>query len=749
MKSIRVIVVALGLIGYFVLFFSTRLADIERVTRQPWPRFAFFQFLLLPDLLAQWWAGSPPQPALADRLPVALLAAGILVVSGVAGWLILRATRWAGRFTRLERMVYSLAVGLSVVSTCVLLAGLAGWLYRSLFLGAAAAVLAVAARRLLRHRTDFSPFKRTKKTGGSLSAQRPTHGVKRAPSAQRPTHGVKPVLGEDAPKPILLRWLAWLILPFGVVILLGAMLPPDEFDVLEYHLQAPKEFYQAGRVTFLPHNVYANMPLGAEMLSLLAMVLAGDWWWGALAGKTVTACFVPLTGLAIFCAGRRLASPLAGVVGALVYVSTGWMVYEATLGLIDGVLAFYLFLTVDAAILLRKTPWGADPKADFFHSTLAGFLAGSAAAVKYPGLLFGVTPLIAWTAWQCWNQRGRMPWRRWLGPLAAVLLAAGVACGPWLVKNAVLAGNPTYPLLYEVFGGESRNAEKDAQWSRVHRPHDFRPVTLAGDLAQVGLWSDWLSPLLFPLAAMAFLIPSQRRTAWTLAGYFALVIAAWWLFTHRIDRFWIPALPVVALLAGVGATWSPGRGWRAALAGMVLVGSLFNLLVATSGACGYNSYLISLESLRVSPERVDPWHLALNREAASGKVVAVGDADVFDLTMPVVYATCFDTNWLETQAAGKTPQEVGQALRAAGVTHVYVDWYEIARYRKPGNYGFTPFFQPAWFDQLVAAGVLAPLPLLPDSLGRAYRVLPRAVQREPFRADRHFDPCEPPLPTAP
>ncbi len=73
-------------------------------------------------------------------------------------------------------------------------------------------------------------------------------------------------------------------------------------------LQAPKEFYQAGRITFLPHNVYANMPLGTEMLSLLGMVVAGDWWTGALVGKTLIACFAPLTALALLAAGRRFVS---------------------------------------------------------------------------------------------------------------------------------------------------------------------------------------------------------------------------------------------------------------------------------------------------------------------------------------------------------------------------------------------------------------------------------------------------------
>ena len=85
------------------------------------------------------------------------------------------------------------------------------------------------------------------------------------------------------------------LLPFALMILLGGMLPPIDFDVREYHLQAPKEFYQQGRIGFLPHNVYANMPLGTEMLSLLGMVVSGDWWLGALAGKTLIASYAILT----------------------------------------------------------------------------------------------------------------------------------------------------------------------------------------------------------------------------------------------------------------------------------------------------------------------------------------------------------------------------------------------------------------------------------------------------------------------
>src|SRR5262249_55019176 len=80
--------------------------------------------------------------------------------------------------------------------------------------------------------------------------------------------------------------LAWLfgllIAPFVAITLLGSMLPATDFDVLEYHLEGPKEYHQAGRIAFLPHNVYTNMPFDVEMLHLLGMSVMADWWWGAL-----------------------------------------------------------------------------------------------------------------------------------------------------------------------------------------------------------------------------------------------------------------------------------------------------------------------------------------------------------------------------------------------------------------------------------------------------------------------------------
>jgi hypothetical protein len=235
-----------------------------------------------------------------------------------------------------------------------------------------------------------------------------------------------------------------------------------------------------------------------------------------------------------------------------------------------------------------------------------------------------------------------------------------------------------------------------------------------------------------PLAALGVLA-ARRRLAWWLAAYVGYVLVAWWLFTHRIDRFWIPVLPVAALVAGIGATWTAARGWRLPFVVFLVFGLVSNFVTITSPLSGDNRYLADLRVLRVDPYRVDPCHLYLNEHAdeVSG-VLLVGDAQPFDLEVPATYNTVFDDSIFEQTARGHTPEEVRRTLLDRGISHVYVNWNEVARYRSPGNYGITRFIAPDSFERLVRAGVLARLAALDGSRNELYRVLPSS----PERADR-------------
>ena len=723
-RLVPLLFVLVGLAAYAGAFFAVRMPSVEdAMARSTDPqsgeqivfrRGEVFRYLLFPDELWESWSGSPREFSLADRLPLLAVAGLIVAWAAALGWLLLVAIRADRGLTRVETLVFSTAVGLNAVSTLVLAMGLCGWLHpRAVFLAAATITVAAAGTlwwRKRRHaRVEAAvalPSRKRRPRGSSATS---------APTSESETPWLSP------------HWL-WLAAPFVAMIVLGGMLPPMDFDVREYHLQAPKEFYQQGRITLLAHNVYANMPLGAEMLCLLGMAITGDWWLGALVGKTVIALMAPLCALGLWAAGRRLFSPAAGVVAAIVYISVPWVIQVSTAGLVDAAVGCYLLLAVYAVVLataaskargLQPVGFTATSPGGFTGSSpnplplvvLAGYLAGGAVSCKYPAVVFVALPLLVWIAVA--TLLGGGAGRAMRRPTASLgvtcaraggfVLAVAIGCGLWFGKNWALTGNPTYPLGYSIFGGETWNTAKDAQWTAVHGPRDFSLAALGSDLARVTMTSEWLSLLVMPLAALA-LLGRRKGIIWALAAYFAVVIAAWWLFTHRIDRFWIPALPLAALLAGAGACWSRDRPWRWALMALLVLGTTYSFLAAASVGGGYNSYFISLDRARRDPGRVPAWHRYLNRRVTQGSVLLIGDAAPFDLEMPVLYNTCFDDSIFEQLVKGRSPEEIRAAFAERRITYVLVHWAEIRRYRQ--TYGFTSFVRSDLFLELVEDGIL-------------------------------------------
>jgi hypothetical protein len=254
-----------------------------------------------------------------------------------------------------------------------------------------------------------------------------------------------------------------------------------------------------------------------------------------------------------------------------------------------------------------------------------------------------------------------------------------------------------------------------------------RPITwpaLWDSVLDVAGKSDWQSPLFTALAPLAFLRKGSRRITGLLFGYAVYLFATWWFLTHRLDRFWLPVVPVLAVLAGLGADWSRGWPWSVLLGIIMTVGVAANLVYVSTALASLNRWTADLETLRDEVPLLLNVPLArLDKELpADAKVLLVGQAGVFHVRHAIVYNTVFNRETIEVWAKGQSPARVREALVSRGVTHVYVDWAEIKRYRDPGNYGFTPFVTPELFAGLVRAGVLEPAGKLGD-LQVLYRVI--------------------------
>ncbi len=500
-----------------------------------------------------------------------------------------------------------------------------------------------------------------------------------------------------APWPSLGRtgWIcAALVFPFVLVMILGSMLPAVDFDVREYHLQGPKEYYQAGRIQFLPHNVYTSMPFNVEMLHLMGMELLDDWIRGALVGQLAVGLFAPAAAVLIAGAGARLASPAAGALAALVYLTTPWIYRLALIAYVEGPLCFYhagiLWTFSLGAAILPRARW-----------SLLGLLAGGAMGCKYPGLISAVIPLGMLAVAQGIRKRTAEP-------LLCLFVGWAIVMGPWLVKNVIDTGNPVYPLADRVFHSSQWDQEREAKWNRVHGPRPIRLHDFWLSVVDVAGRSDWQSSLYVAFGVFALARPGSRKAAAWLLGYAFYLFLTWWLLTHRLDRFWLPILPVLAVLAGLGADWRTDRGWAIVRGSVVALALIANFAYVSSALAGLNEWTANLSRLRDSLNRKLTPSLAELDEIlpANARILVVGQAAVFHMKHPVIYNTVFDREWIEMLGKSATPAQLKERLHALGVTHVFVDWKEIERYRQPGNYGFTDYVQPERFEEWTAAGVL-------------------------------------------
>lgn len=654
---------------------------------------------------------------LAQRLPYLAVACFIWTAAVGIGRLELRALRLFSLFDRPERLFFSACLGLSTLSLLMLGFGLIGWMSRWPLLIVLLIVMLAELAWVVRTRSPRDGRVFDRKQGHTAD------GATAAPASD----------------PVQSSWFPWIVVgivtPFVFCMLLGSMSPQTDFDVIEYHLGGPKEWFQQGQITRLPHNVYTSFPFLTEMLVLSGMVLYGDWNWGALAGQATIAGFAPLVAIGLYATARRWFSAPAGWFAALIWLTTPWVYRISIIAYAEGGLACYLFAAFAIAMRIvwpqerasQTTAGDQPPAADqpLVLYGVCGFLAGSAMACKYTGLISVIIPVGLVIAGMSVPRSLRaVDPRRLILPGAAFAIGVLIAIGPWLLKNTLETGNPVFPLAYSIFGGEGRDAAMNEQWKRGHSSHyaslsdwiwDW-PVKLTDVVAN----NDWHSVLMFAFAPIA-LLAVWRRKVWLIWAFVGWQFLTWFLFTHHIDRFYVPMFPVVALLAGCGASWlwtrTPGR-WCSLL--LIVASIAFNSwIMQEQPITGFNAGRLDLsmaENLVVSPSQ--RWlndEFAAGRLPANFKVLCVGEAALFHAKFPYLYNTVFDRSLFEQCFADKSPEESREWLRQRGITHVLVNWPEILRYREPGSYGYTDFAHPDTFAKLQTAGLLGPALPLPDA----------------------------------
>lgn len=589
---------------------------------------------------------------------------------------------------------------------------------------------------------------------------------------------LRAALGRGVKVPRSVHWttaLACLVLAgAGAAWTAGASLPPgmtgratgDFYDVVSYHLQVPREFYESGAIRFLPHNTYSNYPLGVEMLFLLAMVLRGGATAGLFAAKCVHGLWGVLAVAAVWSVWTGDAAGRRGRIAGVLLATAPWAVYLGWLAFVE--LSELACLAIGIGWLAVWVRRGGRRAA-----CLVGVAGGVACAMKYLSVGLVAGPLLAVmlvvAVADLLRRRRSDPARPTDDPPAADpethgpdrprrSLAHGIAAGlivvaglaPWLVRNRVNTGNPVFPLATGVFGRGHWSAESAARWDAAHAPPSWSQVPSL--LAKTADGGRGLSiPLLIgTTAAILFLVvalvrrsrPSPGRTVeWIALGVLGVQAAVWLLATHMAVRFLAPALVCMAILtagwlARLAAvrTGPRGRGGSVdAAAGLPVGGALVvGLMVAAVAVHAVSiARLWGAEPFAWSRRFNGPWGFQgrtlaeLNRQVGSpeSRLESLPDgarvlmvADVRPLMFPtgVTYSTVWEPGLLARLARETDdPREIIRRLRDAGITHVWVHWAEIGRLRR--TYGWWEVVDEELFRRLQAAGMRPVRTLPPDA----------------------------------
>ncbi len=531
-----------------------------------------------------------------------------------------------------------------------------------------------------------------------------------------------PTPAEFRLRPSYLLWLPTVV--FLTIALLEATIPPglswgDEargYDVLEYHFGGPKEYWLAGRVTPLPHNLYTFFPSNAEMLYLLAFVLKGGPFDGIGLAQLLNASLAIWTAAAMWLAGRELGR-VPGIVAGVLAATCPWLTYLSGVAYVENGQLFATALSL--AIFVRL--WVNRPAHPSGWLLLAGLSAGLACGFKYTAVPMVAVPLALIALWiGTRGDGGPMPHRRWMAPLMSLLLftvGTAITFSPWLVRNLRAAGNPVFPLAHQTFGYRAGlwSPELAQRWDRAHSP----PPQEARPTERLRLtWGRFVAepkfgPALFLLGLLALpAVLGPRRGLFGMCLVIAGVqLAVWLTGTHLYARFAVPIIPTLALLGACG--WDALSNRRGTSAFRIV--SIAALLLGVGVNLVYAGRLY-YDHTRDADGRPLGWFgvgLALaeaepinQSTPEAGTVVwMVGEARAFYVARPCYYHVVFSRNPLADFAATHpTGPQLARWFRERGVTHVYINWSEIARFRRPGNYGWHASIDEKLFQTLRDAG---------------------------------------------
>jgi hypothetical protein len=456
------------------------------------------------------------------------------------------------------------------------------------------------------------------------------------------------------------------------VLALFALVPPHQYDSLVYHLTLPEAYARAGGFTWPRQLVYSHFPQNAELLFTL-----GALWKSELFSQLLMSYAALLTAAWLFEALREDGRPGAGALAALLLLSQTAVMLLSSTSYNEPLVMLW---TTGALLCFAKD------KLD-----LAAVFAGLALGAKY----YAGVPAAALTL--ILAGRGRA------GAALRFALVAAAVWSPWLVKNALVVGNPVFPFLYKLFPMTNTGwtAQTAAGYFEVFTEYGHRkgvlldllnlPGLLLVNGASVGGGMDVLGnygwDLLFWCLPLAVWTGRKEKLARLALVFSGLYLAGWYL-TGIVLRFLVALAPALCLLAarGLSGLWeklsAPGRKALAAAVGALGAAHLL-LFFFVHGVFGSGRYLTALESREEFLSRLEYYpcaRAAAGRLPQNDKILIVGEQRGYYVEQEAVATTVHGPNpYVDWANESKDAKALKDKLRSEGFSHLLVVPSEFRR----------------------------------------------------------------------
>jgi 4-amino-4-deoxy-L-arabinose transferase-like glycosyltransferase len=486
----------------------------------------------------------------------------------------------------------------------------------------------------------------------------------------------------------LRREAGWIVLIVaGGLSLAAATTFAPFYDQWHYHLGFPYQWLRSGTLVTFERQAYSFFPSNMGLFYVYALAgpgpwaaQVGHWWMGVLAA-----------GGSASIAKRLGAGSRGQLLAAALLFATPSFVQMGALAAADlGVAAFAVGAMLSLLRLIRE------PDRAVFWAAACGAFAGLSAGCKYLALATVVLPIglvlpIAVFLVSGGRKRFRLTTRATV--VFAVFLILTV--GPWLARNAAVAGNPVHPYFASYFssGGDEITGDEpqvaagigsfEATPDKVVTAltlGSFSPRGHAGDIGPVHLW-------LAPLALFWVLRSRRRKNVAVLFTVWLLGLTAWAL-GPPLGRYLMPVLAVGA--AFTGTAWEDLMARISRPVRAVFSVLLFALLLANCNpvrgeyladqiACllGDRSEAEYLEQYNTQLEAV---RAANNELPPTAMILLVGEPRPYGIDRDILIEDPFRTPLLvEVAENSGSAGEMSLHLRSLGVTHLLWNHAEAAR----------------------------------------------------------------------